>query len=249
MANKKDETEVAETNGDTSETKLTRCKTQAKARTYAEIIEDLSKDIPQRFLSERKQGGKTLNYISWHDAVKLFELYAPGWEKQVVKFEQYHDWIFMIVKVTIHASDCSVSREASGLEKLDKDSWGDPSSNAESMAVRRAFANFGLGLYLYHGDDSQNQNYNQNQNQNYNRSSQPPANQPQGNTGNSGTQPNGGSKTASEKQIKFLTDLCLKKDLSEIDICLQFSEDNVEVFDHLSVGQAKAAIDYLMKQK
>jgi hypothetical protein len=29
--------------------------------------------------------------------------------------------------------------------------YGDPSSNAESMAFRRACANFGLGLDLYEG--------------------------------------------------------------------------------------------------
>jgi hypothetical protein len=28
--------------------------------------------------------------------------------------------------------------------------YGDPSSNAEGMALKRAAAKFGLGLYLYH---------------------------------------------------------------------------------------------------
>lgn len=57
-------------------------------------------------------------------------------------------------------------REATGTEELkelttDKTTgetitrelaYGDPSSNAESMAFRRAAARFGLGLYLYDKD-------------------------------------------------------------------------------------------------
>jgi hypothetical protein len=45
-----------------------------------------------------------------------------------------------------------VYREATGTEEEpddDQQMYGDPSSNAESMALRRAAAKFGLGLYLY----------------------------------------------------------------------------------------------------
>ncbi len=80
-------------------------------------------------------------------------------------------------RITIHAAEGAFSREATGTELLkeDKEIWlgekpnqyplkddlgrvatesrdlayGDPSSNAESMAFRRAAAKFGLGLYLY----------------------------------------------------------------------------------------------------
>jgi hypothetical protein len=42
-----------------------------------------------------------------------------------------------------------IYREATGQEEGDCGSYGDPSSNAESMALRRAAAKFGLALYLY----------------------------------------------------------------------------------------------------
>jgi hypothetical protein len=42
-----------------------------------------------------------------------------------------------------------VYREATGQEEEETTSYGDSSSNAESMALRRAAAKFGLGLYLY----------------------------------------------------------------------------------------------------
>jgi hypothetical protein len=43
-------------------------------------------------------------------------------------------------------------REATGTEEEpdeDEKMYGDPSSNAEAMALKRAAAKFGLGLYLY----------------------------------------------------------------------------------------------------
>ncbi|MGC9506191.1 hypothetical protein [Baaleninema sp.] len=46
-------------------------------------------------------------------------------------------------------ADGMVVRHATGTEELNCNSYGDPSSNAESMAFRRAAAKFGLGLYLY----------------------------------------------------------------------------------------------------
>jgi mRNA interferase HigB len=42
-----------------------------------------------------------------------------------------------------------VWREATGYEPLNVKGYGDPTSNAESMALRRAAAKFGLCLYLY----------------------------------------------------------------------------------------------------
>lgn len=46
-------------------------------------------------------------------------------------------------------ADGSFSREATGCELLDCGSYGDPVSNAEAMAFRRAAAKFGLGRSLY----------------------------------------------------------------------------------------------------
>jgi len=60
--------------------------------------------------------------------------------------------VFLTVRVTITCDDGTVYREATGNESEDLDSYGDPFSNAESMALRRALAKFGLALYLYDRD-------------------------------------------------------------------------------------------------
>ena len=52
-------------------------------------------------------------------------------------------------RLTLHTADGSISREATGCELLDCDSYGDPVSNAEAMVFRRAAAKFGLGRSLY----------------------------------------------------------------------------------------------------
>jgi hypothetical protein len=59
----------------------------------------------------------------------------------------------MTVQITIHAAEGDFKRDGTGLERLDVGSYGDPQSNAESMAFRRAAARFGLGLHLYDGDN------------------------------------------------------------------------------------------------
>lgn len=94
-----------------------------------------------------------------------------------MKIETTSDRIFIVGRLSITCAEGLVYREATGTERLkdEKEIWigekpnrrplrdehdrpvtelkelayGDPSSNAESMAFRRAAAKFGLGLYLY----------------------------------------------------------------------------------------------------
>jgi hypothetical protein len=134
-----------------------------EGRTYAEIIKDLKKELPEKMLETKKQGGATLSFIPWHGVVRVLDYYAPGWEGEVKSVTTTADRIFVTYAVTIHASDRSVTREATGTEVLKEPvpknptlmrelAYGDPSSNAESMAFRRAAAKHGLGLYLYYAN-------------------------------------------------------------------------------------------------
>lgn len=84
--------------------------------------------------------------------------YAPGWTFDLTQFEIGRDVpfgnrrshrVFIVGRLTIPTSEGNVYRESCGTESLDCNSYGDPSSNAESMAFRRCCARFGLGLYLY----------------------------------------------------------------------------------------------------
>ncbi len=117
--------------------------------TLKQIQIALSRPLPQSLLSTRRQGGKDLTYISWHTANKILDKYAPGWAWEITKLELTDKALFMVGSLSIPTHDGLIVRCASGTESLDCSSYGDPSSNAESMAFRRACARFGLGLYLY----------------------------------------------------------------------------------------------------
>lgn len=133
------------------------------------IVKALSQDIPDEMLGRLREKGNA-PYIPWHQAVRVLNKYAPGWEfSSDIHFSS--DRIYVTGKLTIPASDGKFSRSAIGTEMLKRwkeggtvevdgvlqqrpGQWvelpyGDPSSNAESMAFRRCCAKFGLGLYLY----------------------------------------------------------------------------------------------------
>ena len=123
-----------------------------------QVIEALSRPLPQRMLKQRKQGGQVIDYIPWHTVNKILDKYAPGWRWQIVKMELSSDRIFIVGRLTIPCSDGVFYREATGTEELKETTrggetrelaWGDPTSNSESMSFRRCAARFGLGLYLY----------------------------------------------------------------------------------------------------
>ena len=122
------------------------------ARPLTEILADLAKPVPQRFLATRRQGKQDLTYIPWHHVNRLLDYFAPGWEGEVTKIVTTSDRVFVTYKLTIHAAEGAFSREATGTELLNCSSYGDPTSNSESMAFRRAAARFGLGLGLYQKD-------------------------------------------------------------------------------------------------
>jgi len=130
-------------------------------RPLEDILEDMQQPIRGRHLETKRKGGDELTYCPWYRVARYVEHYTNGhWSKSLDVWTTDRR-IFVRVTVTIDAADTTVSRSATGTEKLQKiDSetgevkdiaYGDPSSNAESMAFRRACAQFGLGLGLYEG--------------------------------------------------------------------------------------------------
>jgi hypothetical protein len=124
-------------------------------RPIAEIIADLSKPIARQHLktkevNNRKSGTKSqLIYIPWHYAIKYLDFYAPGWSYEVRAITPIAGAVALTVRISIPCAEGIVYREATGIEDEETSSFGDPTSNAESMALRRAAAKFGLGLTLY----------------------------------------------------------------------------------------------------
>jgi len=127
-----------------------------KYRPLAQILSDLSRPVPERFLAKRIQG-KTLTYIPWYHATRLLDQYAPGWEGFVKDIRQVGNLVVVTYAITIHAAEGSFTREATGQETLDK-SFTDAVCNAEQQAFKRAAARFGLGLNLYTHDENGGRN-------------------------------------------------------------------------------------------
>ena len=111
----------------------------------------LKRPLPPELLQSKVLKGHRITFISWHDAVAILDKYAPGWQWEIKFIELSQERIFLVGRLTIWTPQGFISREASGTEMLETSTYGDPSSNAESMAFRRCCAKFGLGLYLYKG--------------------------------------------------------------------------------------------------
>ena len=123
-------------------------KTKGFRRSILEILKDFQEPIPQRFIKTKTLKGQRIEFVSWYSYVKLLDFYAPGfgWE---IRTKQIGDRTIVEGRLTILAEEGDFVREATGQEDQDTDSWGDPSSNAEAMALRRCCAKFGLGLHLW----------------------------------------------------------------------------------------------------
>lgn len=121
----------------------------AALRSIREIIADLSKPIASQRLKTRKQGGKELTYLPWYQAVRYLDRYAPGWSYEVRSVVTVGQAVAVTVRISIPCLEGVIYREATGYEPLEVKGYGDPVSNASSMALRRAAAHFGLCLYLY----------------------------------------------------------------------------------------------------
>jgi hypothetical protein len=118
-------------------------------RSITAIIADLSRPVNPQRLKQRQQGGRTLDYLPWYQAVRYLDKYAPGWRYEIRSVSQVGETLVMTVRITIPCAEGKVWREASALEPLKGSGYGDAATNAESAALRRAAAKFGLCLALY----------------------------------------------------------------------------------------------------
>lgn len=131
---------------------------------FAQTVSALSRKLPQSMLKSKSIQGQSLPYLPWYRACSVLDKYAPGWSYKVSQpviagaglFKPDRDnnpvpldRLVITVSLTLVFSDGTVTRDATGTELLSLSGYGDPSSNAESMALRRAAAKFGLAAYLY----------------------------------------------------------------------------------------------------
>lgn len=123
-------------------------------RQLSEILKDFNEPINPQYLSKKpvySKGKKIgdVEFIAWPNLCKILNQYTDGnWEWKI-RTQFMGDRTLVEGSLTIHGNDGSLTREATGNEMSDVDGYGDPSSNAEAMALRRAAAKFGIGLYLW----------------------------------------------------------------------------------------------------
>ncbi len=122
----------------------------------------LSRPFPANYLSYLEDKSKA-PYVAWYRVNEVLSKYCPGWGWEIKETVFSSDRIYVTGCLSIPSSDGIISRCAKGSEMLKREKWnkqtnqmeileiayGDPASNAESKAFRRAAAKFGLGLYLY----------------------------------------------------------------------------------------------------
>ncbi|MEO1340195.1 MAG: DUF1071 domain-containing protein [Cyanobacteria bacterium J06635_13] len=137
--------------------------TQPGEWSLAQIQEAFKRKLPSGMLKKLPSDKGNAVYLPWYTVNKILDKYAPGWTWEIKETLISRDRLFMVGRLTIPTSEGNVYREATGTEELKRQAYdkkigrytekeiayGDPSSNAESMAFRRCAARFGLGLYLY----------------------------------------------------------------------------------------------------
>lgn len=125
-------------------------KRPAYGRPIREIVDDLTnlRPDPKKTLKTKEIKGKQITYLPWYKACDILDWHAPGWS-YVIDVKSIGNQVVCIASITIPAREGLITRSATGIEEEEVKGYGDPSSNAESMALRRAAAKFGLARYLY----------------------------------------------------------------------------------------------------
>ena len=117
----------------------------------SEILEKLHQPIPIDFISHKSLKGNRIDYVAWFDLCDILDerVGIANWSWQIKDIQQIGNRLTLTGVLTILGEDKSLTREATGCEDVDCNSFGDPSSNAEAMALRRCCAKYGLGRKLW----------------------------------------------------------------------------------------------------
>ena len=126
--------------------------------TLNDILTRLKEPVAPSYISQKKVGNSVLDFISWFDYCDILDERCGlgNWSWEIVSTTISDNRYFMTGRLTIVGTDRSVSQDATGTEILNCSSYGDPSSNAEAMALRRACAKFGLARELWRKDKPNN---------------------------------------------------------------------------------------------
>lgn len=128
-------------------------------RPLAEVLADLRRPIHPNYLRTKQKKGNDITFIEWHTALRILERYAFGFHYRTrtsLSLDGQH--VTCDAEIGIPSSDYGVTwRGSTGSDEDGEDgakNYGDATDRAESQALRRAAAKFGLGLALYYDKDA-----------------------------------------------------------------------------------------------
>lgn len=125
----------------------------------SDVLTNLRKPILMRHIqwlegkTNRQSGrkGPPIPYIAWPTACGYLDHYAPPWSYEILRVAENTAGTLLVVQARItipHRGGISI-RDALGGAPLANSGFGDPYSNAEAKALKRAAAKFGLARHLY----------------------------------------------------------------------------------------------------
>jgi hypothetical protein len=122
-------------------------------RPFLDIQKDLYRKVPDSYYQFKSKGNTQIIFLPWELLSCCMDYITPGWEKSI-SLNQIGERVTVECCVTIHSSDGSFKRTATGSDTLLDEGYGGPVVDAESQAFRRALANFGFCSYLWDKDIS-----------------------------------------------------------------------------------------------
>lgn len=130
-------------------------------RSYADVLEDFSQPVDPALLAQLPTFSKgqqvgSVSYIHWYSLINVLNTYAPGWSWEI-RTQFLPDRCVIEGRLTLRVQEGEFFMEATGVEMLDSNGFGDPVYSAEASALRRALAKFGYGLDLWRKDKGRSQ--------------------------------------------------------------------------------------------
>lgn len=189
---------------------------------YIEIKNALKEPVSQDLISHLSKGGASIPFINVTDYKDLLDDRTGGmWEAQILDYKQIGNELCVTVRLFIHADDGIFSQDGNGLEKVDFSGYGDTFSNAYAQAFRRACESHGLSRELWRKEEHETK----------------PANvsRPQSN----------GTGKITEKQEKFIFDLCNQTNSLSPKVASHFSNNRTDKVEDLTFAEASKAIEGL----
>ena len=117
-------------------------------RPFLDIQKDLYRKVPDSYYQFKSKGNTQIIYLPWELLSCCMDYICPGWEKSLT-INQVGERVTVECCITLHSSDGSFKRTATGSDTLLDEGYGGLVVDAESQAFRRALANFGFCSYLW----------------------------------------------------------------------------------------------------